>query len=416
MKAMWMAALTMVCGLAFAQNQVELRVLGTSPGYQDDHTVDVAGFGPTDKILLGVYVNDLDFTLAGFEARLDFLSPTLKMEDQDADFQDGDAPLKAGADWGGAPVVLLPSNSSGDQTAVTVNNSFGTFRLGVLVTDPLQRPTGNGADDYQVATIEICLEDADSDCTTSATDIRLFLCGAGGGECDIFADDSAARVGMNFSSVSRTVSVINTNTTATKGDFNGDDAADTADVVPAINCANQIGACPIDADPDEELIGDVNCSGGTVNTGDIIPLINLANQISGRSAGKRGVAMDPVAGTGSMVIDNAGMSGAMFTYEIEVTGQVDFEPIAVDANGWYVTGKLHRDFGTYKVIGAYLPGGNAEIPSFEIGYRAEKGAAMGMSLSEYRDYNNRPVRAIPAIDNTGISGPSAPTRIEDGRN
>jgi hypothetical protein len=416
MKALWMAALTCICGLAVAQNQVELRALPGSPGYVDDHTVDVAAFAPGDKIMLGVYVNDLDFTLAGFEARLDFLSPTLAMEDQDADFQDGNAPLKAGADWGGAPVVLLPSNSSGNQTATTVNNSFGTFRLGVLVTDPLQRPTGNGADDYQVATVEIILNDVDSDCTTANTDIRLFMCSAGGGDCDIFADDTASRVAMSFSNMTRTVSIINTAVTASKGDFNGDDSADTADVVPAINCANQIGSCPIDADPDEELIGDVNCSGGTVNTGDIIPLINLANQISGRSSGKRGVAMDPVAGEGAFVINQSGMAGAMFTYELDVTGQVDFAPIAVSSNGWYVTGKHHRDSGVYKVIGAYLPGGNADMPSFEITYRAEKGAAMGLSLTEQRDFNNRPVRSVPAIDNTGIIGPASPTRIDDGRN
>ncbi|MDJ0839490.1 MAG: hypothetical protein QNK37_23420 [Acidobacteriota bacterium] len=404
MKAKLMIALLFAGCFAFGQNSVNLRFKSGQPGFVDDKTLDVATLSDGDTFTVGVYVDDLDFVLAGFEARVDFLERNISMENTDAAFQDGNAPLRKGDAWGGAELVMLPSNSTGDQTAATVNTAFGTFRFGGLPVDPLDRLSGDGATDYCIAEIDFIINKANN-CESSEASISLFLCPTGSSDCDIFANDSAQRVAMSFNDTTRTVTVVNTDISSKKGDFDGNGSVDPGDLIPVINCANNLDPCPLDGNPDALIIGDVNCSNNPpsapTDPGDIIPTINLANRITSRSAGKRATSLKQVNGDGSLVIDNAGLNGAMFYVDIKVDGEVNFKPVSAPNNGWYLSGRYHADKGIYRLIGVNVGGGNLDLPSVEIDYVAGSGAAMGVLYSEYRLSDNSVTGQNASVINTG---------------
>jgi hypothetical protein len=391
----------LISGLAFGQtNSFSIRVADGTPGKVDAGNVDVAGYTATDKILVEIVVDSLDFVLAGFELRLDFLSPTLAMEDSDAAFQDGDAPLKAGSAWGAAPLVLLPSDSSSNQTAATVNNSFGTFRFGALVTDPVQRPSGDGTSEYVVATVEIGLKDTvGTDCRTNATKITAFMCTAGAvnPDCDIFASDSAERTALNYSGVP-TIIVQDTSVSKEKGDFDDSGSNDILDVLACIGCIAQTSPCAF-VYADNLQQSDFNCSGGA-DILDALSLINYISQTTSRSVGKKG-NLEPVAGEGTFVVDNSGLEGAGFVYDIKVDGPVSFKPVSTSDNDWYVSGNYHADTGVYKLIAVNLKGGDVAVPSVEIQYTAGKDASMGVLHSAYYTGNAKETNRRGATHNTG---------------
>lgn len=393
MKAIWVLLLACMATFSYASDW-RLVFATDSFGYAGDNkSIDISGIGANDRIIVEVWVDNASADLAGLEVRLDFLSQSLSMEDMDADFQDGDAPYKAGDGWGAASLQLLPSNSSGQQTAATVNNSFGTFRLGALVTDPGTRPAGDGSS-YRVATVELI---ASADCSTSSTSISLFVCGSNGDECDIIADPSAQRVsaGNAGNTADYTVTVNNSASAYIAGDLDDSATLSIGDVISLLNCILGNEFCTQDTDPDYADWTDVNCD-GSVNPsiGDVVSLLNLILQNTGRSVQSKG-AFASVSGAGSVVIDNSNAKAAAFQYEIPVNGNVRFEPIKFTESGWMVSSAFRADTNVFRVVGINSSGTDRTVPSLEINYTADEGSSIGSAVSEY--VNQSGATGIPGI-------------------
>jgi hypothetical protein len=377
-----------------------VRAKSGTPGYVDDKTIDVNGLAPGDKIVLQLVLENLDFTLAGFEGEFQF--PTwLVLVDVTAV---------------GTPTTpyttelpttqKLPADAAGNDTATTFRNDKGYARVGGVITDPAMRPNSG---DWVLA--EFCfILGADfyseSTCISAAEVLRFLACDTGAANCHIIADDAAAAVAVTYDNASMTVDMVNTGTTFVKGDVNGSGDRTTLDVGPLIQCAvfgQAATGCPLTGAPAEEYNtkADVNCS-GSVTTLDIGPLIQRVTGQANRPSNKR-MNYNELAANDGVLTMPGGAKAMVVGVELQVQGKVGFpaapqlDKDAIDA-GWQVSANHIQGANVYKYLLFNMSGTDGIVPDIQIPYEVmgEK-ARVGVALVETYAADNRPVDYAPSL-------------------
>ena len=66
MKHLWLLILFSTAGIGLAQskNVLNLRVAADTPGRLGANSVEVAAYGPNDRIKVEVWIDNMDFTLS----------------------------------------------------------------------------------------------------------------------------------------------------------------------------------------------------------------------------------------------------------------------------------------------------------------------------------------------------------------
>lgn len=403
-------ALAALASLAFAANDLRLVSASTNAGHTDDHNINIAAYANGDTFVVEVWLMDFDFTLAGAEFLVRYPTYLTLMEDTDAAFQDGNAPVKAdltATGWDSTNIQILAANAGGMQTAAQVSNGFGRVRVGYLVTVTGDRITGDGTTDIRLGTLEFQVNRAAASCVTTSADVRLIAC-TGSSDCQIFADETASAVATNGAPADIIVSLNNGGAYGVKGDVNSSGGATTGDVVPLINCTNGVGACPPDSigpntHPDRLVLTDVNCS-GTETTADIVPLINITNGIASRRGNKGPIDTYALtASKGQLLINNEGVAASAASVELAIDGAMGLEiaPLsdADKANGWYLAGQLIPDAGVYKITLANVAGGDAVLPNVSLTYNVTgENAKIGINATEYIASDLRDLGYVPLVE------------------
>ena len=354
---------------------LSLRVAAGSNARVDDSTLDIATLTAGDKVTLELVLENLDFTLAGFEILITFPSWLALMDTTDLVT---DAPYVSPL----TDVQQLPADINGANTATTLINPEGTGRIGGVITVPGSRPSTG---DHILATLEF-VAGVDFDialaartlatCISASESITAVLCTTGAADCPIFADENAADVtATNISDAGLTVAFNNTNTTNVKGDANADGSRTAGDVLPIVSCAifgSANANCPLSgAEPEFTERIDVNCS-GAATAGDALPGIQRALQLISRPT--KGNLSDDFAldSEGVISINNMGRVGALSNMQLAVNGNVRFGDIelskeAADA-GWVLVSKMIANRGVFNYMLVNLKVENAVFPDFEIPY------------------------------------------------
>jgi hypothetical protein len=427
MKAM--LSLIILCPMLLqATNDISLIVAPDQPGRVNNHTVDVSLLPAGATVRVHVVLSDFDFTLAGAEFVLRFPAHAanggpLRMRDSNADFSGGNAPINAHSDWGTGNLLELPVDQSGVRDASQVSHSFSVVRYGAMFRDPADRLVGNGATDITVAEFEFFLGNGTlASCISSEMEIQMYYSGSGN-LSPYFSDENGDAVAVTSTNALSTVTLTNSNANFPKGDINKDGSADTADVIPMINCANQI-SCNLT--PSEEVqIGDFNCS-GSLDTADVLPLINFVNQVTGSF--KTAQASQAMAREGMLAIDFQGAFGAAAQIAIDFPGEplnlgeLQFaDPEAAD--DWQLFSSYRPEIG--KVL-AFVVNRNqeeTEFPVLQLAYAGEKAGRI-VHLQDARLFDTgRNAFALPAALNLVDSDSDAearqpkntPTRIDHRR-
>jgi hypothetical protein len=402
MKKLTVVLIILSLALPTMAADVRLRVQPGSDGYVSDTEVDVASIPVDGKIIVDVVIENLDFTLAGFEFEL--LAPV---------FLNGvDFTTIGGA---GAPYTTtlpdqkLPADINGDDTGDTFNTATGSYRLGWVATAPGDRPdTG----DIVLATFCFTLgrDTLNASCISASELIRLNSCTTGAAECPIFADDSAASVAVNYTNSVITATDSSSPNGAVKGDVNESGSLTTADISPLIQCVffgQGSAGCPLTGMAGAEYLVRVDCNcSGSGTTADISPCINRALGIIARPNVKRSLFTD-LADQGTIHVYNDNVSGAVSSASFLVNGNVTFGDIVLDGKaidaGWGVAGKYFSSHGVYRYILYNVSGNDSEMPQVRIPYQAaSENAKVSLYHTESFATDNAPVTFVPRYESLTI--------------
>jgi len=404
MKKLMVVLVMLSLALPMMAADVRLRVAPGSDGYVSDTVVDVSAIPVDGKIIVEVLIENLDFTLAGFEFEL--LAPVF-LERVDFTAIGG-----AGAPYTTALVgQKLPADINGDDTGDTFNVNTGSYRVGWVATSPGDRPTSG---DIVLATFCWTLgrDTAGASCVSSSERIRLNSCTTGAAACPIFADDSAASVSVNYTNSMITVTDGTVPGSAIKGDVNSSGALTTADISPLIQCVffgQGSAGCPLSATGGAEYLVRVDCNcSGTGTTADISPCINRALGIIARPSNKMAHSFTDLADQGAVNVYNTNAYGAVSSASFLVTGSVNFGDIVLDAKatdaGWGVAGKYFPEYGVYRYILYNVSGHDEVFPQVRIPYEAISDNAK-ITLYETENYasDNARVDYVPQYESLTIA-------------
>jgi hypothetical protein len=403
MKKLMVVLVMLSLALPMMAADVRLRVAPGSDGYVSDTEVDVSAIPVDGKIVVELLVENLDFTLAGYEFEL-----------QAPVFLHGvDFTTIGGA---GAPFTTalvgqkLPADVNGDDTGDTFNVNTGSYRVGWVATAPGDRPTSG---DIVLATFCWTLgrDTLNASCVSASEEIRLNSCTTGAASCPIFADDNASSVSVNFTNSTITVTDPSVPGSAIKGDVNSSGALTTADISPLIQCVffgQGSAGCPLSATPAPEYLVRVDCNcSGSGTTADISPCINRALGIIARPSNKRALYTD-LANNGTLSVYNEKAFGAVSSASFLVSGNVTFGDIVLDQKatdqGWGVAGKFFPSYGVYRYILYNISGHDATIPQVRIPYDAvSENAKISLYNAEHFTSSNAAVDFVPQYESLTLA-------------
>jgi hypothetical protein len=398
MKKLMVVLVMLSLALPMMAADVRLRVAPGSDGYVDDTTVDVSVIPIDGKIIVEVIIENLDFTLAGFEFEL--LAPVF--------LQGVDFTTIGGA---GAPYTTtlvgqkLPADIAGDDTGDTFNVATGSYRVGWVATAPGDRPSSG---DIVLATFCWTLgrDTAGASCVSALEEIRLNSCTTGAASCPIFANDSAASVSVAFTNSVISVTDPSVAGGAIKGDVNSSGALTTADISPLIQCVffgQGSAGCPLSATGAAEYLVRVDCNcSGAGTTADISPCINRALGIIPRPSVKRAIYTD-LASNGTLTVYGDNTYSAVSSAAFKVAGNVTFGDIVLDDKaideGWGVAAKYFPQQGIYHYILYNVSGRDAQIPMVRIPYEtASENAKVSLFNSEHFASDNAKLNFVPRYE------------------
>lgn len=368
------AFLFVLAALPMMAADLELVVNASSPGYVDAKTIDVASVGADEEIIIELWLNNLDFELAGFEGEIQF--PTWLVQIDTANPATAyNSPLTA--------TQHLPADATGTQTATTFRNSEGYARIGGVVTDPDEREsTGN----QQLATLRLRLGrdynstgSAVSSCTSVEEVIKFLACSTGASNCHIIADDSASSVTVNYTAADLEIALIDSGTTIIKGDANASGTFTTQDVGSALQCiifgdTETNANCPINDDDADEWLRrlDVNCSGAATPQ-DIGPLVRRAVGLNNRPSTKN-LSFNAVDGEGSFELPGGDSAAYVVGVTLAAQGKVQFGTPELSKegieDGWQVISKNLPGTNSFKYILFHMGKGDLPVPSIHVPYKA----------------------------------------------
>ena len=392
MKKLMVVLVTLSLALPTMAADISLRLAGGGT------SLDVSTLAVDDKIVVEVVVENLDFTLAGFEFEL--LAPVFLNGVDLSTLGTVDAPYTTALVG-----QKLPADINGDDTGDTFNANTGSYRVGWVATAPGDRPT-TGTHVLATFCWTLGRDTLGASCVSALEEIRLNSCTTGAAECPIFADDSAASVTVNYTNSVITLTDSSAAGGAVKGDVNSSGGLTTADISPLIQCVffgQGSGGCPLGATGAAEYLVRVDCNcSGTGTTADISPCINRALGIIARPSAKRAIYTD-LANNGTLTVYGDNAYSAVSSVAFKVAGDVTFGDIVLDDKaidqGWGVAGKYFANYGVYRYILYNVSGRDVEIPSVRIPYETvSENAKVSLYNSEHFASDNAPIDMVPRYE------------------
>jgi len=372
-KALAILIALMACATAFGQTcgTCSIRIEaaadvhnGAAPGdpagfIDGSGKLDTSGMAAGSLLYFDVILEDFDFNLAGFQFQIGYpANMTMFSEDANDWINGTGAVVGAGAAIAALPIQQLPATQTGDNAPATnAENSVGQKPVGILFTDPLQRPQGSpGMPNAGGAIMRICLTlnpNNQMTCNSFEEPVQIRLVGSfNGPQDDIFANDNAERVTVSTSSIQV---VFGDPSAPLRADSNNDNARDFNDTLAAARCS-LFG----EGDPrctwtpggrDFDTVFDYNCD-GVVDFSDTLGMARLTLGLQNRS-GKTKPAFSSIAGNGVMSFDYTGQTGAMAAGSIETYGLKLGAPYineVAQRQGWSIVHQLNGDVIDFAVI------------------------------------------------------------------
>lgn len=401
MKKLFGLMIIVLMSLPMMAADLTLRAKAGSPGYVDADTIDAASVAAGEAIQVELVLSNIDFTLAGFEGQ--FQAPTyLSLVDTNA-IGGGTPPFTTDL----PAFQKLPANAVGEDTADTFANTFGTYRVGVVITDPAQRPTSG---EYVLATFSFVLgRDFDTGANArslatciSSNEIIEFLACSGNANCHIIANEAAENVAVNYSQADLQVNLINSDTADLKGDVGAPAGLTTQDVFSALQCilfgdADTNGNCPLNDDNADQWLRILDCDcSGAVATQDIFAILRRALGQASRKA--KTITYENVSGEGVFEFPGEGVASVV-SMELAVDGSVNFAKTLqlsdeAVSNGWRVGSNHILSENVFKVILFNSRGEDAPVPSVAIPYSTNGEAMVALLASDAYASSSRATREI----------------------
>jgi len=391
MKKLLFIMLTLAAITVWAQNEITLvpaadihngAVAGDPAGYIDmAGKLDVSGMPGPSLLVFDVMINNLDFTLAGYEFKMEFPVNLTALSELPAEWEAG---------WAGAPdtatyqaqgltatppVQFLPANSDGTRNASTVDNGNGTYRVGMLWTDGASRPAPTAG--LSAIGRVAFLWDGGPTCTSADEVISITITSqspAVAPDADIFANDAAARVIVGSADVE--VHVGNPSALV-RADANHSGARTPADLIGAANCSlfgKDNVTCnaqwPWSTDPAFDQVFDYDCS-GFATPADLLGNARLCLDIGNRTAFKNVDYYSVSSKTGGLTVNHDGNNGIMSFVLFSHAGLALEAPSITEqdqSNGWLLVYDLGPDTLRYAVFNPTMT--NTQIPEVTISYRS----------------------------------------------
>jgi hypothetical protein len=321
-----------------------------------DNKLDVTGMAKDDMLVFDIILENFEFNLAGYEYKINFPSQLTKMSVTDTDWNTGvGAVYKAAGLTAAGSTQFLPADQNGDLTADTVDNGEGTVRVGMLWTNPDDRPLGSvGTPNAGGVIGRVAFMYNRNGCDSSHETISVYLTSSGSAtDADIFADHAALRQVVASSSV--TVAVGNTSSRL-RGDFNKNGSRTPGDALGAARCAlyGQANCTGWTGDTAAQFKQgfDFNCS-DSVTPGDALGMARLCLGLQNRTASKNAfnVALD--GQPTSMVIKNNALMASQQVVTLKLNN-VKVTGFAIDQEaqkaGWTILEKIGGEFAQYMLL------------------------------------------------------------------
>ena len=375
---------------------------GDPAGFIDiNGKLDTSGMAAGSLICFNVLFENFDFTFAGYEFMIEYPSWLTSMSTTDADWEaETGATYKKGGFITSTAVQFLPASSDGSRTAATVSNPQGKVRIGMLWTDPNDRPAaGAGGVIGQVCfTLNPNLQ---LSCDSAEETVRIYLTSNTNAEADIFANDSATRVVLGNPA---TISVKFGNPSKfIRGDFNKNLTRNAIDALGAALCclngqSNCTGWTANTADEFTQTFN-YNCD-GAANAIDALGMAKLCLGLQNRSASKQLETYD-VTGKGAFVIDSEGTRGAQAFVAFKMQNIV-VESISIDKEaekaGWVLIDKSEDDHFMYTVLNFQ---GDAVIPRVTMKYTTNGEGQIAIAETAHQTYQFEEFKYTPLVEDHG---------------
>jgi hypothetical protein len=402
---------------AFAVNDVTIVASSGMPtttiAYNSNNytAIDLSQLTAGDLVCFDISFADFDFNLAGFEFELDYPPYLTSMSTSDGDWQTGTgAVFRAGSFITGS-TQFLPANETGDRTAGTVANGRGVVRVGMLWTNPNDRPTGSAGTLNTGGVIgSVCFvynPNSAANCSSLLESVRVVLGTSAGANNDIFANDSAEREAVVTSTPrdahnrAGVAAYIGNASSLLRGDASKNGVRSASDALECLKCT-LLGKsrCTWSADDANQYanVFDYDCS-GAVGAADALGLLKLTLNVGNRAAGKNASYYSISSEKGSFVATSdlvASMASVTYSFE----GVELLEPTISDADkkdGWFL---VHESTDrALQYILANVRQDMVKVPNVTINYKnAASNARIAILSTEHQLFDLSPVQYAPLIE------------------
>ncbi|PIE03170.1 MAG: hypothetical protein CSA81_03295 [Acidobacteria bacterium] len=393
MKKTLFMLMTMVATFALAQNTITLvpatdvhtgSAPGAVEGYIDaNNHLDVSGMPDGSLVVFDVVMTGLDFTLGGYEFKVDYPVNLLSLSTDDAEWQAGAATSAIYVGSGmtaGSDIQWLPANADGTRNASTVANDYGTFRVGMLWTNAASRPDGSTTPITDtIGRISFVL-DGRANCSSLSETVSITLTSSDPQyvpDADIFANGAAERVVVGSSDAEVTFGEPGLYVRA-DADANGDrNALDTLAAAYCSIAGQNDSVCCSGHDWSAESadvflqVFDYNCD-GSVTALDLLGNALLTVGDGNRSVSKnmKRIAMTKANGSVNMGFGNVkgGMGFVSLAYDNMVFDTPSISNEA-ESKGWSLVYSLETD--TLNMAVFNVKSMNTDIPQINLTYKSK---------------------------------------------
>jgi hypothetical protein len=406
----------------------------TYNGQMVSDVIDVSALTPGDLVTYEIYLENIEFNLAGWEFRIQFPADRLCLSETVADWN---APSTSLAVFTPGPLLAmdhqgLPADVNGDITIETLDNGSAEIRIGgvweVAASRPMGSPgTPNAGGLLGTIAFEYNCPGVSPDCYSQIESVRCFLTENETVGSDIFADDSATRVavvsGPQVDAIGYTgvAGYFGSSTFSDGGgsvvkwaDGNGDGVLNALDSLTNVICSIFSGMDPGCVDggatpwlsnnaDDYRRTFDSNCD-GSVNAVDALRNLQGSLLLSARDNFKRAEYRKLSADRGVMNIQPSGARAAMSHVQIALRGvqayNVRISP-ADQERGWLLASKTNGEVLGYTLVNVVNPE-MIEVPVVSFDYqRTNAKGSVAILETLHMKYDQSIVNFTPSLMEVG---------------
>lgn len=385
---------------------------GHANGYIDGNgKLDITGMVDGSILVFDVTVNGLDYTLAGFEFRINYPTNMALLSTSNTDWNGNTGNIFRrvnGLVETADDAQFLPADASGNRTAGTVTNNTGMVRVGMLFTDAADRPnTGSGL----IGQVYFELNKT-ATCNSANENVSVYATTAAGTDADIFANDQAQRVALNIAGSDLSANFGDTSVYV-RGDWNKNGTRASNDALGAARCCLN-GAAHATCSPGApNWVGDANyhqafdynCS-GAASSPDALGIARLCLGIVNRTQFKKLDFYQVDDKEGIFVVNSekskASLAHLTFIYDDIKVGQ-PFIDESAQKQGWMFVYELGGDSIEYILMNPKTE--MYEIPTVQIPYSKlgdNARIALGKTFHQNTDYTE--FTFTPSIEDQGVEG------------